>query len=253
MHLLLGDHAMVGFIRGQKIIKGSQPPIVVSLQAQRLVHPGAYTLGLSPFDCLLGCSQKFSVDRRREPFLAAHTLMVHLCHICGRSSGASGLADDLGGIFVVAESLIGSGAEPALRRPHGEGDVNDQARLDPDRAAGVLARHFVGERARGLLQGSQPGAEEPQRLLGEAGADMAGVSRPRGPYTPTSRDPIWPALLPSPGFQPPTTTSWRWKFLTFRQSGDRLPGWYGESSRLATMPSRPWARRPPARRRPRSR
>ena len=75
MRLLLGDHAILGFIRGQKIIKGSQPPIVVSLQAQSLVHPGTYTLGVSPFDCLLGCSQKLSVDRRREPFLAAHTLM----------------------------------------------------------------------------------------------------------------------------------------------------------------------------------
>ncbi len=44
---------------------------------------------------------------------------------------------------------------------------------------------------------------------------------------------------PSPGSQPPITSSWRPTFLTFSQLVERAPGSYGESRRFATSPSRP--------------
>src|SRR5215469_6169756 len=42
-------------------------------------------------------------------------------------------------------------------------------------------------------------------------------SSPPGPCTPMSSEPNWPARWPSPGFQPPTTTSCRPRFLILRQ------------------------------------
>ena len=45
-----------------------------------------------------------------------------------------------------------------------------------------------------------------------------------------------------PGSQPPTTTSALRTFFTFSQPCERRPGTYGQSSRLAMMPSSPWAR-----------
>ena len=66
-------------------------------------------------------------------------------------------------------------------------------------------------------------------------------TRPRSPCTPTSSEPISPVLLPLPGFQPATTTSWRSRFLTFSQLPVLAPGSYLESSRFATTPSSPFA------------
>ena len=44
---------------------------------------------------------------------------------------------------------------------------------------------------------------------------------------------------PSPGVQPPITTSWVWTFFTLIQCEARTPGWYGQSSFFATTPSMP--------------
>jgi len=50
-----------------------------------------------------------------------------------------------------------------------------------------------------------------------------------------------PERAPFPGVQPPITTSWVLKCLTFTQVPGRWPGRYGLSRRLATTPSRPWS------------
>ncbi len=45
--------------------------------------------------------------------------------------------------------------------------------------------------------------------------------------------------LPSPGSHPTIVNSSRCLFLSFSQPRERRPGSYGQSSRLATIPSRP--------------
>ncbi len=67
-------------------------------------------------------------------------------------------------------------------------------------------------------------------------------SRPVGPFTPSTSEPIPPARRPCPGRQPATTTSCVRRCFTLRQSGDRRPGRYAEARRLATTPSRPCSR-----------
>ena len=50
-----------------------------------------------------------------------------------------------------------------------------------------------------------------------------------------------PPRRPSPGSHPPITSSWLRLFLIFSQPPERFPGSYGQSSRLATMPSSPFS------------
>src|SRR5215831_15542446 len=90
----------------------------------------------------------------------------------------SRLADHLGRVLVVAQSLVGRGAHDARAGPPPELHVHHQARLDPDRGPGVLGRDRLGERGCLPAQRRQPVPEHDQRVLGEAGADVPGVLQP---------------------------------------------------------------------------
>ena len=59
---------------------------------------------------------------------------------------------------------------------------------------------------------------------------------------PITSAPSRPERPPSPGSQPPITTSVEPTFLTLTQPEVRRPGVYGQSSRLAITPSSRWAR-----------
>ena len=94
---------------------------------------------------------------------------------------------------------------------------------------GILGRHRPVERAVRPPQRLQPPGEHPQRLVGEPGADVPAVhsSAPASSAVqPTSSEPISPVLLPLPGFQPATTTSWPSRFLSLSQLPDLAPGSY---------------------------
>jgi hypothetical protein len=62
---------------------------------------------------------------------------------------------------------------------------------------------------------------------------------PSSSYMPSTSEPTIPARRPSPGFHPAMTTSTVLISGVLIQYRDRAPGWYGESSRLATTPSSP--------------
>src|SRR5437764_657771 len=64
---------------------------------------------------------------------------------------------------------------------------------------------------------------------------------PSSSWKPASSDPMRPRRPPSPGIQPPTTSSATRRCLILIQAPLRLPGSYGLSSRLATTPSSPCA------------
>src|SRR5215210_8142660 len=57
--------------------------------------------------------------------------------------------------------------------------------------------------------------------------------------TPTASEPRLVLRPPSPGVQPPITTSWVCTFFTLIQCEARAPGVYGQSSFFATTPSMP--------------
>src|SRR5260221_3710283 len=63
---------------------------MIGLEAQRIVYPRAYALGPAARHRLLGCSYQLSVNGGREPFLCAHTLMLHHCQERSSSSRTRG-------------------------------------------------------------------------------------------------------------------------------------------------------------------
>jgi hypothetical protein len=64
MHLLLGDLAVLGFIGGQEIIESGQPPVMIGLQAQGIVHPRTHALGPATGNSLPGHGYQLSVNGR---------------------------------------------------------------------------------------------------------------------------------------------------------------------------------------------
>ena len=83
------------------------------------------------------------------------------------------LADDIGGVFVVAQALEPRVAQLPGGCPFAEADLGDQAGLDPVHAG---PRQLAAvERGPVLLQAGQPRMQAVQRSLAEAGADLAGV------------------------------------------------------------------------------
>src|SRR5207248_619111 len=84
----------------------------------------------------------------------------------------------LGRVAVIAQSLPGWLAEPALGAPRTECHLGDELRAQPYRIAGVLAGYRVGERCGGLPQRVEALAQNAQRLVGQAGADLADVAQP---------------------------------------------------------------------------
>ena len=62
--------------------------------------------------------------------------------------------------------------------PLDEGDLADKLRVDPLHATGVLGGHCHSERAVRTVQRLQPARQVGEGGLGEAGADVPGVSQP---------------------------------------------------------------------------
>jgi len=46
-HLVVGDFPVLGFVGGQEVIQGLQPPVVIGLQPKSVIDPGAYALGVA--------------------------------------------------------------------------------------------------------------------------------------------------------------------------------------------------------------
>ena len=97
----------------------------------------------------------------------------------------------------------------------------------------------------GLSSRSRSASMAPSRFSSRSSKPVptcpAYTSRP-SLWTPTTSAPNWVERRPSPGSQPPITTSASRTFLTLTQPCARLPGVYGQSSRLAMIPSSPFAR-----------
>ena len=52
-HLIVIDFPVLGLVGGQEVIQGLQPPVVIGLQPQGVIDPGAYALGVASGDSLL--------------------------------------------------------------------------------------------------------------------------------------------------------------------------------------------------------
>src|SRR5450755_1478568 len=91
-HVLIGDLTMLGLISGEEIIQGLQPPVMIGLQPQRVVHPRADALRAPAGDGVLGHGHQLGVHRRREPLLTAHTVILYLSYdrrkTCSQRLGA---------------------------------------------------------------------------------------------------------------------------------------------------------------------
>src|SRR5436190_14687356 len=92
-----------------------------------------------------------------------------------RTSGSSirPLSDHLPRPLVVAQPEVAGVPQAAIARPFAEGELPDEARLDPIGA--LRHRMDVGEGRIGPLELPHPLAELGERALVEAGADLAGV------------------------------------------------------------------------------
>jgi hypothetical protein len=63
-HLRLGDPAVLSLIGGEEIIQRAQPPVMISLQLQRIIHPRAHALRLPAGNRVLGHRNQASIHRR---------------------------------------------------------------------------------------------------------------------------------------------------------------------------------------------
>ena len=46
-HLIVSDFPVLGLVGGQEVIQGLQPPVVIGLQPESVIDPGAYALGVA--------------------------------------------------------------------------------------------------------------------------------------------------------------------------------------------------------------
>jgi len=79
-HLIAGDFAVLALVGGQEIVKGLQMPVAVGLEAQRVVDPGADTLGVPFGDGLLRHCHQLGIDRCGKAPFSAHTFILRLSH-----------------------------------------------------------------------------------------------------------------------------------------------------------------------------
>jgi len=71
---------MLGLVGGQEVIQGLQPPVVIGLQPESVIDPGADALGVASGYSLLRYRHELGVDGCGEPPLSAHTFMLHLAY-----------------------------------------------------------------------------------------------------------------------------------------------------------------------------
>ena len=46
-HLIVSNFPVLGLVGGQEVIQGLQPPVVIGLQPESVIDPGAYALGVA--------------------------------------------------------------------------------------------------------------------------------------------------------------------------------------------------------------
>ena len=46
-HLIVGDFPVLGLVGGQEVIQRMQAPVVIGLQPESVIDPGAYALGVA--------------------------------------------------------------------------------------------------------------------------------------------------------------------------------------------------------------
>jgi hypothetical protein len=97
---------MLSLVDGKEIIKSTQPPVMTGLQPQCIVHPGTHALCPSLGDCLLGYRHQFRINRRREPFLAAHKNMLQLCHDRSIHSGWTVTSRFIIGLHIILATRV---------------------------------------------------------------------------------------------------------------------------------------------------
>lgn len=126
------------------------------------------------------------------------------------------LPDDIGGVLVVPQALEPRVVQLPVGRPFAEARLGDQAWLDPVHTGpGQLA---TVERGTVLLQAGQRRVQAVQRLLAEAGADLAGVDELVTGVVVAQQQRAEPVRVPRGSVKPPMTNSWPLSHLNFSQS-----------------------------------
>ena len=131
------------------------------------------------------------------------------------------------GRLVLAQALVGGVAQAAgapSTRVNSISATSSRLAEAPPRAA-AARRPLNGELSRS--QRRQQLGQAVELCVGEARADAPGVAKARRPARTRRRAARRCAAraAPSPGSQPPITSSWRPTFLTFTQLVERAPGW----------------------------
>src|SRR5215468_9458970 len=87
VHLLVGYLAVLSLVSGDELVKRSKPTVLLRLQAQCLIHPGADALRLTGGDGRLTRLDQVRVDGHGQTALGSHTNSVHVSHSYGINSG----------------------------------------------------------------------------------------------------------------------------------------------------------------------
>src|SRR5580700_2828969 len=86
VHLLFGDLTMLVLVGRDEIVNSAKPAVVVELQAQSVVHPGAHRLRHAGSHGGMSCGDEIRVDSHGQAALCSHTESVHLSHSNGISN-----------------------------------------------------------------------------------------------------------------------------------------------------------------------
>ena len=86
VHLLFGDLTMLGLVGRDEIVNSAKPAVVVELQAQSVVHPGARRFRHAGSHGGMNCGDEICVDSHGQAALCSHTESVHLSHSNGMTA-----------------------------------------------------------------------------------------------------------------------------------------------------------------------
>jgi hypothetical protein len=79
-HLIVSDFPLLGLVGAQEVIQGPQAPVVIGLQPEGVIDPGAYALGVASGYSLLRHRHQLGVHGCGKPSLRTHTFMLHLAY-----------------------------------------------------------------------------------------------------------------------------------------------------------------------------
>jgi hypothetical protein len=95
-HFVVSDFAVLDLVRGEELAQRPQPPVLIHLTAQRIVHPGAQALGVPGYDGRLPCVDEITANRCRHSLLAPHRSILRIAYTHTRINGDIQVAESLG-------------------------------------------------------------------------------------------------------------------------------------------------------------